>query len=73
MKLSVQFKLKENPNYLRYLRQNSYWYKYLNRDPRNFKNFEEEVKKVYKLTKVDKISKTLDTIDMLEKLLVTLK
>lgn len=73
MSLEVQFKIKENPNYLRYLRQNSYWYKLLNRNPNNFKVFEEEVKRVYKLTKADRISKTLDTIDMLEKLLVTLK
>lgn len=73
MTLDLQYKLKENQNYLRYLRENSQWYKLLNRNPNNFKIFEEEVKTVYKLTKADRISKTLDTIEMVEKVLSTLR
>ncbi len=73
MTLDLQYKIKENEYYLRYLRQNSNWYKLLNRNPANFKIFEEEVKEVYKLTKADKISRTLDTIEMLEKVLSTLR
>ena len=73
MTLEVQYRLKQNENYLRYLRENSYWYKMLNRNPKNFKAFEEEVKEVYKLTKIDRISKTLDTLEMMEKILSTLK
>ncbi len=73
MSLDLQFKIKENENYRRYLRENSAWYKLLNRDPQNFKYFEDEVREVYKLTRADKISRTLDTIEMLEKVLVTLK
>jgi len=73
MTLDVQYKIKGNPNYLRYLRENSHWYKLLNRDPNNFKAFEEEVKREYKLTKADRISKTLETIEMMEKILSTLK
>lgn len=73
MTLDLQYRIKGNENYLRYLRENSSWYKSLNRNPNNFKAFEEEVKKVYKLTKVDRISKTLDTIEMMEKILSTLK
>ena len=73
MTLDLQFKIKDNPNYLKYLRQNSFWYKYLNRDPENFKFFEEEVKKNYKLTKADKIMRTLETIEMMEKVMATLK
>ena len=72
MTLDLQYKIKENEYYLRHLRQNSHWYKLLNRNPANFKAFEEEVKPVYKLTKADRISKTLDTIEMLEKVLSTL-
>lgn len=72
MTLDLQYKIKENQYYLRHLRQNSHWYKLLNRNPANFKAFEEEVKTVYKLTKADRISKTLDTIEMLEKVLSTL-
>lgn len=73
MTLDLQFKIKDNNYYLRYLRENSEWYKYLNRDPGTFKQFEDEVKKAYKLTKADRISKTLDTIEMLEKVLSTLR
>lgn len=73
MVLNLQFKIKENENYLRYLRANSNWYKLLNRNPNNFKIFEEEVKTAYKLTKADRISKTLDTIEMMEKILSTLR
>ena len=73
MTLDLQFKIKENENYLRYLRQNSYWYKYLNRSPELFKQFEEEVKKNYKLTKTDRLMRTLQTIEMMEKVISTLK
>ncbi len=73
MILDLQFKIKDNPNYLRYLRENSQWYKLLNRDPASFKVFEEEVRQVYKLTKTDKIMQTLSTIEMMEKVLSTLR
>lgn len=73
MRVDVQFKLKENPNYLRYLREHSYWYKFLNRNPEDFKLFTEEVKKVYRQTRADRISKTLDTLEMMEKIFSTLK
>ncbi len=73
MSLDLQYKIKENEYYLRHLRQNSNWYKLLNRNPANFRAFEEEVREVYKLTKADRISRTLDTIEMLEKVLSTLK
>ncbi len=71
MSLDIQFKLKDNPDYLKYLRENSWWYKVLNRNPNEFKRFEEEVKKNLHLNRVDKIEKTLSTIEMLEKILVT--
>ena len=73
MSIEVQYKLRENPNYIKYLRENSRWYKYLNRNPNNFKNFEEEVKREYKLTTSDRILKTLETLEMMEKILSTFK
>lgn len=73
MSLEVQFKIKNNPNYLRFLRENSHWYKYLNRDGNNFKVFEEEVKTSYKLRPTDRISRALDTFDMIQSLLSSLK
>ena len=33
MKLDVQFKIKNNYLLQKYIRENSYWYKYLNRNP----------------------------------------
>lgn len=73
MSLELQFKIKNNPNYLRYLREHSYWYKYLNRKNEYFKGFEEEVKVEYKLRPTDKISKAIDTFDMIQTLLSSFK
>lgn len=73
MVLDLQFKIKNNPNYIRFLRENSYWYKFLNRDPATFREFEEEVKTVYHLRPTDKISRAIDTIDMVQSILSTLK
>lgn len=73
MTLPIQFKIKENPYYLRYLRANSYWYKLLNRDSNNFKAFEEEVKKEYRLTGADRLENVINTFAMLEKILSSFK
>ncbi len=73
MVLDLQFKIKNNPNYQRYLREHSYWYKTLNRDPSTFRAFEEEVKDAYRLRTSDKISKALDTLEMVSALMSTLK
>ena len=73
MTLELQFKIKENENCLRYLRQHSYWYKILNRSPWEFKRFEEEAKREYHLSKVDRLERALDTVEMLEKILVSFK
>ena len=73
MRLDIQIKLKNNANYLKYLRENSYWYKKLNRNPNLFKEFEEEVKEKYKLRPTDKIGKTLDTIEMIQTILSSIR
>ena len=72
MSLELQFKIKNNPNYSKFLIENSYWYKFLNRSDSYFKAFEEEVKTAYKLRPMDKISRVIDTFDMLQTLLSTL-
>ena len=33
MNLETQFKIKNNPMLQKYIRENSYWYKILNRNP----------------------------------------
>lgn len=73
MTLDLQFKIKENENYLRYLRQHAQWYKILNRTPWEFKRFEEEVKREYHLSKVDRLERAFNTFEMLEKILVSFK
>jgi len=73
MNLDIQFKLKNNPLYIKYLRENSYWYKMLNRDPNAFKKFEEKLKINYKLRPSDRISQALDYIEMFETIVSTLK
>ena len=41
MQVEVKLKIKSNPNLYRYLRENSYWYKYLNRSPLYLKQLED--------------------------------
>ena len=73
MTLDIQYNLKSNPNYIKYLRENSNWYKILNRNPASFKEFVQEVKQNCKLKPTDRISKTLETIEMLQNILSTIK
>lgn len=73
MSLDVQFKLKSDPNYIRYLRENSNWYKTLTRNPEHFREFEEEVKDRYHLRMSDRIGHTLEMIEMVQTLMSSLK
>ena len=73
MNLDVQFNLKRNPNYIKFLRENSYWYKILTRDPNMFKEFVKEMKVKYKLRTIDKINNALTTVEMLEAIISTMK
>lgn len=73
MSIETQIRLKSNINYLKFLRENSHWYKYLNRSNQYFKDFEEEMKTTYKLRPSDRISKAIDTFDMIQTILATLR
>lgn len=73
MSLDIQYKIKNNPNYIRYLRENSYWYKSLNRNLDNFKYFEEEVKEVYKLRASDRFEKAIETIELFQNIITSFK
>ncbi len=64
MTLELQFKIKNDPNLFRYLRENSYWYKELNRNPASIKQMEFEMRKRYKMTTVDKIGNIKKSIEM---------
>lgn len=69
MDINTQYKIKSNSNNLRYLRERSYWYKYLNRNGDNYLKFVEEMKKSYKLTTEDKMKKMVDGINSLSKIM----
>ncbi len=72
MSIEIQFQLKNNPNYQKYLRENSHWYKILNRDPTQFNNFISEVKEKYKLRATDKVAKVLEGIELVQSVLSSL-
>ena len=73
MTLEIQFKIKNNPNYQKYLRENSFFFFLLNRSPNLFKNFYDDVKHDYRLKFTDRIGETLKTIEMIQNVLSTLK
>ncbi len=73
MNLDIQFKIKNNNYYQKYIRENSHWYKILNREPELFKKFEEEVKDNYKLRPTDKINRVIEGIEFLQSILSVVK
>ena len=73
MNLDIQFKIKNDINMLNYLRQNSNWYKYLNRNPNNFNDFVEEMKEVYKLRPTDKLNDFVEKLELISSFIDVLK
>ena len=73
MHKSLQIKFRQNPKMKDYLKQNSMWYKDLNRTPQNYKKFENAIKDMYKLRTTDKISNAIDNIDLVNNVLNILK
>lgn len=69
MLYDIQYKINSDINLKKFLRENSYWYKELNRNPENFKYFVDDMKIKYKLTPVDKINRTVESINMLQSFL----
>lgn len=66
MNLETIIKIKNNALLQRYIRENSYWYKILNRNPNMLNYIEEEMKKAYKLTTTDKINDLSNKIDLIK-------
>ncbi len=73
MILDIQFRIKNNPKYLQFIHEHSYWYKFLNRDPSMFSLFESKVKEYYKLRTSDRIARALSTIEMVQNIVSSLK
>lgn len=73
MNLIVQKKLMEDTKMEELLKQNSYWYKALNRKEENYKEFVQTMKTKYNLRVTDKISEAIDNIELVSTILETIK
>ena len=73
MQLDVQNNFEKDKKMAQFLKENSYWYKDLNRDPDNYKKFVAEMKVKYKLRTTDKVREVIDNIDLINTVLQTLK
>ena len=69
MTLETLIKIRNNPYFYNFLRENSYWYKRLNRDPEALKDMEIEVKNYYKLNLSDKLSDLNSKINIIKNLI----
>ena len=64
MNIETQIKIRNNPYLYRYLRENSSWYKMLNRNPNSIKQMESEMKSAYKLNLTDRIDNINQKMEM---------
>ena len=73
MNYDIQQRIHNDINLKRFIRENSYWYKELNRNSSSFPYFVDDMKIKYKLTTSDKINRTIDNISMINSFLDVLK
>ena len=73
MDLVVLKKINSDELLHRYLRENSHWYKILNRDPSLLNEMHQAMKDAYKLNTSDKIERLGARLSMIESLLKVLE
>lgn len=73
MQLITLYALQNDEKMHRFLKENSEWYKNLNRNAANYQVFIKAMKKKYKLNPTDKISGALDNLDLISTLIETVK
>lgn len=73
MDIKTQIIVRSNPNIYRFLREESYWYKYLNRNPNSIKKLEQAMKNKYKLTTEDKLEKINQSMSLIHSFMDVLK
>ena len=66
MKLETIYYIKTNPLIYNYLREDSSWYKKLNRGEDVLKEIEESAKKFYKQTPEDKLNQLSKNIELIK-------
>ena len=73
MTYDIQYKINNDINLKKFLRENSYWYKELNRNALNYKEFYSSFKANKRNEKVTKANSFLETIDTVNTILKILK
>ena len=73
MNLETQFKIKNNPMLQKYIRENSYWYKVLNRKPEYINKMIDDMKEKYKLRFEDKIEDLNSKMNLVKAFMDALK
>jgi len=73
MNLDLQYRINQDPNLKRFLRENSFWYKYLNRSNIYYKDFVNNMKDEYKLKPTDRLNKMAEDINTIKTLLDLIK
>ncbi len=73
MDLNIQYKIFSDNLLHKYLRENSNWYKILNRNPLMIDKMIEEMKDTYKLNTSDKIENIRDKLSLVESFIDVLK
>lgn len=73
MRIDIQFKIKNDPMLQKYIRENSYWYKILNRNPNMIDTMVDQMKEKYKLTTADKINNISEKLDLIKTFMNILK
>ena len=73
MDIPTQQKIFKDDMLHRYLRENSHWYKILNRHPELINDMKEEMKDKYKLNPGDKIERLGERLSMVESILKVLE
>lgn len=73
MEPGLYLKISNDKKIKKYLDENSYYLKELNRNPNNIDKFISEMKVRYRDRTVDKIEDAIDTIDIVSSVLDTLK
>lgn len=73
MKKEMLEVIRNNPIIYQYLRDNSSWYKELNRNSNVVDNILKEAKKYYKVRGIDKLERAIEQIDMITTFMDVLK
>lgn len=66
MSIDLQYRILSDKNLSNFLKDYSYWYKYLNRSEEYFNDFVNDMKDKYGLKVSDRFNKMLDNINMLQ-------